>query len=393
MQIGIAAPVLLEKLDLSGSGSLPIVDSFPITGILANKLLLKGHQVDIFCLSPNITSPKVYAFGQLTIHVCPRRTKWASYNFYRSERLHLLDAINSSNCDLIHAHWSYEYAAAVLDSNKRALITAHDSPLVILRYFIPTRAALFWIFRVALGISVLTKAKNLTAVSAYLKESLLKTLPIRVPIQVVQNGIGDEVLEVGSRRIAAGLQKKSPVFVSILEGFTPRKNPKVLLKAFGMVREKYPEVQLVMFGKDYEPGGKAQTWAEINGLSQNVDFRGHALQQSIHRYMEEHAIAVVHPSLEESFGMVPLEGMAMGIPVIGGNASGEIPNLLDKGKAGMLVDMKNPSELAAAMIKVVEGGKEIDAMTANAWYRASTHYGIYKMVEGYLSAYERLLKS
>ena len=109
--------------------------------------------------------------------------------------------------------------------------------------------------------------------------------------------------------------------------------------------------------------------------------------------MEEHAIAVVHPSLEESFGMVPLEGMAMGIPVIGGNASGEIPNLLDKGKAGMLVDMKNPSELAAAMIKVVEGGKEIDAMTANAWYRASTHYGIDKMVEGYLSAYERLLKS
>jgi glycosyltransferase involved in cell wall biosynthesis len=60
---------------------------------------------------------------------------------------------------------------------------------------------------------------------------------------------------------------------------------------------------------------------------------------------------LLHPSLEESFGMVAAEALAAGIPVVGGQRSGALPWVV--GQAGRLVDVTDPQALAAAMLELL----------------------------------------
>lgn len=58
---------------------------------------------------------------------------------------------------------------------------------------------------------------------------------------------------------------------------------------------------------------------------------------------------LLHPSLEESFGMTLIEAMAQGLPVIAGKYSGAVPWVLNYGKNGILVDVASTKEIADAL--------------------------------------------
>ena len=62
------------------------------------------------------------------------------------------------------------------------------------------------------------------------------------------------------------------------------------------------------------------------------------------------------PSSGEGFGIVFLEAMAMGLPVIAGNADGSI-DALDQGRLGLLVDPHAVDAIAAALHSQLEKGK------------------------------------
>jgi len=68
----------------------------------------------------------------------------------------------------------------------------------------------------------------------------------------------------------------------------------------------------------------------------------------------DEASALVHPSLEESFGNTLLEGMSRRLPVIGGEKSGAVPYVLGHGQYGILCDVEKPTELAKAMQKTLD---------------------------------------
>ena len=64
-----------------------------------------------------------------------------------------------------------------------------------------------------------------------------------------------------------------------------------------------------------------------------------------------------HPSLEESFGNVLIEGLARGLHVIGGIYSGAVPYVLENGRLGSLCNIKDIHKIAEQIIDAYNNKK------------------------------------
>jgi glycosyltransferase involved in cell wall biosynthesis len=69
----------------------------------------------------------------------------------------------------------------------------------------------------------------------------------------------------------------------------------------------------------------------------------------------EKSLLLVLPSREEGFGLVLLEAMAAGIPIVATNVGG-IPEIVEDQVSGILVEKENPKELASGILAVLENG-------------------------------------
>ena len=394
MKIGIAGPTSLEPLRpwIPKDFALPSLYSFPLIGKLAAGLLTRGHQVTLFAGSEALQETLSFTHGALSLKITPRRSRWAAYDFYAKEVRFLTDAMRASHCDIIHAHWSYEFAKAALKSGTPTLITAHDSPFIIPGFYRWTRAYLFWLFRSQLGRQVLHDSPNLTCVSPYLKKSILPLLSKGREVQIIPNGVGTTLFKMGEERLAHPSFSSPPCIAACLEGFTSRKNPMSALLGFAAFRNHSPAATMVMYGGGFEMGGPAHQWAQKHRLADGVIFKGLTPQLVMHQEMCDKSTLLLHPALEESFGMAPLEAMALGIPVVGGKDSGAIPYLLDHGKAGVLVDVRYPLDICNALIALHKDPRKTHQLAQTGWEYARSHFTEDLMIDRYLHAYADVLR-
>jgi glycosyltransferase involved in cell wall biosynthesis len=394
VKIGIAGPVALEPLKpwLPKDFAPPSVYSFPLIGRLAAGLLTRGHEVTLFAGSEALQETLSFAHGPLSLKITPRRARWAAYDFYAKEVRFLVDAMRASRCDIIHAHWSYEFAKAALQSGTQTLITAHDSPSIIPSFYRWTRAYLFWLFRAQIGRRVIECAPNLTCVSPYLKKSILPLLSKDGEMQIIPNGVGAALFKMGEERLAHPSHSSPPCISSCLEGFTSLKNPICALQGFAAFRNHCPAATMVMYGGGFEMGGPAYKWALKHRLVNGVIFKGHTPQPVMHREMCDKSTVLLHPALEESFGMAPLEAMALGIPVVGGKDSGAIPYLLDHGKAGVLVNVRYPLDICDALFTLHKDTRKAHQLAQAGWEYAVSHFTEDLMIDRYLDAYADVLR-
>ncbi len=356
MKIGIAGPIATESIAgfiEEDPARLPRgFRDAPLMGTFIGELLARGHTVVAFTLTPDLPiSPyaEVVAQGKrFRIHYCPVRPHSFRPKFgkpgmavdgFRIERAALRQAMLGEGLDLIHAHWAYEFALAAIASGLPHVITCHDAPWVVLRHMPnPYRLVRYFMAR-----RVMATARALTAVSPYLRDAIAGST--RVPITVIPNPLPPDMMkQAPSRRIVDPLR---PRLVMVLTGWGSRKNPQPALIAFSLLRRRLPGAELSLFGWDFEPGGKAQRWADARGVAAGVTFGGmlpySQLLQALGR-----ADVLVHPALEETFGMSVAEAMALGVPVIGGNRSGAVPWTL--GGGGLLADVTSPQAICDAML-------------------------------------------
>ncbi len=87
-------------------------------------------------------------------------------------------------------------------------------------------------------------------------------------------------------------------------------------------------------------------------LNQVVIFTGYIQDEELSSHYTL-ADLYIMPSLGEGFGIVFIEAMYYGLPVIGGNKDGSVDALLN-GKLGLLVNPDKPEEITLAIKKVIE---------------------------------------
>ena len=368
LHVGIAGPI--ASADVAGLLHAPATwprgyPGAPLLATLIAALLARGHRVSAFTLSSDMSlstgAPTTMLSGPgFALHCVPMRPRaWPCngrrvgriVDLYAFERQALAQAMRRAAPDVVHAHWSYEFAWAALASGLPHVITCHDAPARVARLSSgATRIGYRWL-RVLMARHVLARARSVTAVSPYMRQEILPWC--RSSVAVVPNPLAEEAFVVPARD-----ERRGTRIVMACNGWSDFKNPRAALRAFDLLGRQGLDCELVACGDDFEAGGVADRWWREQGLLGQIQFRGRLDQAGVRALLRSSAV-LVHPSLEESFGMVVAEAMAAGLPVVAGHASGAVPWVL--GDSGRLVDVTRPAEIAAALAVALAGGEAVAA--------------------------------
>lgn len=379
MTIGVAGPVNLQILDWDLAGTnLPPTNSFPLTSHFVNALLKRGFKVVAYTNSTEIAEPMVLESGNLKVCISRQKSQ-PGRRFFLYEVEDLRQMMLAHPTDFISAFWSYEYAWAALKTGKPTAVSLHDVAFQILLN-IPD---MFRVIRWIMNTIVVSKAKHLIANSSYTYNQLGKRTQNKT--RIIDNFYTSEL----EQNIPDPLIKGNYITTAV-QGFTHRKNVDTALRAFAQIRAWHPEVEYHLIGVDMEEGGLAHQYAKANDITDGVRFLGPLPFGQVYEHIARARI-LLHPSREESFGMVPLEAMVAGTPVVGGNKSGYIPDLLNFGKAGLLCDINSPADIASTVISLLENDQLADELIRKGRAFAQANYSEDVIINKHLAYYSEIL--
>ena len=127
----------------------------------------------------------------------------------------------------------------------------------------------------------------------------------------------------------------------------PEKGHRYLLDCMAPVVSGYPGIRFVLVG-DGPEGTELRRQVEASGLQQHVIFAGRC--DDVPELLAA-ADLMVHPALEESFGIAVLEGLRAGLPVVATRVGG-IPEVVGEEGAAVLVPPRDPAALGEAVLEL-----------------------------------------
>jgi phosphatidyl-myo-inositol alpha-mannosyltransferase len=182
----------------------------------------------------------------------------------------------------------------------------------------------------------------------------------------------------------AATRAKQPTIVCAAAADEPRKNVKLLVEAFKLVRRELPDARLVLFGPS-DLGPVRRIGVDVDAVG--VEWREVSDERAVLAHAYGEALVSVLPSLYESFGVVLVEAMACGTPVVGYD-SAAIPEVIDRPEVGRLFDRLQPRSLADALLEGMELGAR--AETAQHCRARAAEFSTDRFVDRYLQLYREL---
>jgi glycosyltransferase involved in cell wall biosynthesis len=381
MKIGIAGPMSLDLIDHSiDKRKLPEGYPFPPMSSFVNGFLRKGHEIIAFTYSRGIEKPLILKDDKITICIAKRREKHAARDFFKYEVNQLVELMNSFEMDILASQWSYEFSLAALKSKQITTIRLRDYPPKILKMHLHP----YQFIRTLIHYYCVNKANSINVNSEY----LLNLLPTKIKKKavVIPNFYSSELELIYNNNIS-----NSNYIVSVSNGFGKIKNIENGLKAFKLVRQKNKNLEYHIIGSDMEEGGAAFNYAKKYGLLEGVKFLGFLPFEKVVEQIKN-AKLFLHTSREESFGMAVLEAMVIGTPVIGGENSGNIPYLLDKGKCGILCNINDSISIAKSIESVISDKIDILGIRDKARQYAKLYFSEDVVVNNFVNYYEQIIK-
>ena len=150
-------------------------------------------------------------------------------------------------------------------------------------------------------------------------------------------------------------KRKDYVQVLFLSNLMPSKGPLETLKAAKIVVQKRQDVRFILAGADWSQSFSQQLKSYIidNELGKYVEMPGGVYGEEKERLMASSDIFVFPTYYEyETFGIVNIEAMRAGLPVIS-SSEGAIPEVVQDGVTGFIVNPKSPEEIADKILTLV----------------------------------------
>jgi glycogen(starch) synthase len=249
--------------------------------------------------------------------------------------------------DLVHAHTAYPDGAAAA-----GVAAAVGCPLVITEHTSGLEELLADRSVREQYVRALGAAARVVAVSERMAATLRAIHPaVEARLRVIPNPVPLDVFVLP----AAG-EARRPGELLWVGARTEAKGMPTLLRAFARVREARPGATLRMIGRARPPelDDRLRQMADELGVADAVAIEGPADRAGVAAAMRR-ADLFIHPSRAETFGMVAVEALASGLPVVA-TRSGGVDGVLgvDPGSLGALVPVDDPEALARAAIRVLE---------------------------------------
>jgi len=243
------------------------------------------------------------------------------------------------------------------------------------------------------------RAKRIIAVSEFTKKDILSKFKIsKDKIVVTYEGVSNlargrdslfvSKIDPEETRIQYHLGNNFLLYVG---NAYPHKNLEKLLNTFILLKEKRPELKLVLVGKPDYFYNRLQDYAKSLNLWQKENFNspvvfpGYVPDAQLEVLYQE-ARAYIFPSLYEGFGLPPLEAMAKGCPVISSDRA-SLPEIL--GSAALYFNPEDKHDLLAKILLVLDDNalrqemKEKGLRQAkmyNWWECANSTFDVYKTI-------------
>jgi glycosyltransferase involved in cell wall biosynthesis len=165
------------------------------------------------------------------------------------------------------------------------------------------------------------------------------------------------------------------------------KNVASLVAAFNRLRQTHAGISLELVGRGLGPADPLAR--SLGEHARGIAFHGVVGRQRLATVLRR-ATVFVHPSLEESFGMVLLEAMVAGLPIVAGARSGAVPWTLGHGKAGVLVDVTRPGAIADAVAGLLADPDAAQELVTRGYARLERCFSPAAVADGYLRALETI---
>ncbi|MBC8216000.1 MAG: glycosyltransferase family 4 protein [Candidatus Marinimicrobia bacterium] len=162
--------------------------------------------------------------------------------------------------------------------------------------------------------------------------------------------------------------------------------PNILIALKSLIKE-IPGLTLQVVGKNQNLN-RMKTLANKLGVADYVEFLGWVSPENIHTYYRQASVFVM-PSLMEGFGLVFLEAMAQGLPVIGGNVGGT-PELIQNEENGILISPGDSAILQNAILKLLNDRNIRNKIIQNG-YKTLEKFSVKNMVNDTIKYYNGIL--
>lgn len=241
----------------------------------------------------------------------------------------------------------------VLGETVPTVVTIHDLADLRIKKYGVLRTA----YRTIVNLIAARRADHVLTVSESSKRDIVRLL--RIPeskVTVVYNGVSKEFKPLDRKECKDFLASKYSITGNYLlapGGLSRNKNIRGLLAAMRVLKERGASESLVLLG-DKDDREFKYIIAELrqSGLDKSVALPGYVPREHLPAFYNA-ALLVVYPTLYEGFGFPVLEAMSCGTPVVTSNTS-SLPEIA--GEAALLVDPRNPEEIADAVQKLLADG-------------------------------------
>lgn len=267
----------------------------------------------------------------------------------------------------------------------KTITTVHD--LTTVRFVNPSKnrvvfAIKQFVYKAVVKI-VARKSVRIITPSEYVKDDLAKFAHINSRKVVVTYEAAD-VFDEKPEPIPELIDKD---FIMFNGRPLPHKNLRRLIKAFVVVREKHPDLLLVIAGKKDRSHRSYRSLVKKLNVEDHVIFTDFIPDGQL-RWAMEHTQAYVYPSLSEGFGLPGLEAMMYGAPLISSNATC-LPEIYED--AAEYIDPYDVDDIAKKIKKILTNEKRRAELIANG-KKQLRKYSWRKMADQTLAVYKNVLK-
>ncbi|HEV2493925.1 MAG TPA: glycosyltransferase family 4 protein [Terriglobia bacterium] len=243
-----------------------------------------------------------------------------------------------------------------------------------LRYWVVSHGAEVWEPLPTLSRLALRRAEGVTAPSRFTLDHLIRTQGLD-PKRAALLPHGLDPGFAGAEEPGPTAQSTVPglmLTVARLRRLERGKGIDTVIRALPKVLEAAAHASLVVVG-DGDHRALLEDLAAQLGVQQKVRFAGHVEERELKEFYRQAELFVM-PSRQEGFGLVFLEAMAFGKPVVGGDFGG-IPEIVLEGVTGYVVEYGNVDALAGRLICLLTNEDLRRRMGAAGKQRVIENYG------------------
>ncbi|MDI6806289.1 MAG: glycosyltransferase family 4 protein [Candidatus Aenigmarchaeota archaeon] len=319
------------------------------------------------------------------------------YNYF-------IDYLERNKIDIIHSHMIYVSALPIAGILQSVRIRTRI-PILLHQHCPPDKPAHEFVLKI-FNWDYIIPVSRWVAKHVYeigVPPEKIKTIPNFVDVEKFKPGIHSErERERLIDELKLDLEKRIILMPSRLVGrdgkIDERKNFDTMIHALSHLSTEKDFIAILTAVEDdampkESKEAKKKLWemAEVLEVENKIRIPDENIDQAMMPALYSLSDIVVLPSSREPFGLVYVEGMASGKPVVGA-ISGAAPEVIKHNRTGLLVESRSPFALFQALKKLIENMEKAEVYGKNGRELVLKKYSLSRRVTDFLTLYRKILK-